>query len=96
MKATDTVLNLGTMLFFVVFHAVKFTMAAIATLTVCFIILIHDLVDKEKPVPKKVEEKLKKQADKKGLKGEAKDAYVYGTLDKIEKGKSKPEKKGKR
>ena len=31
-------------------------------------------------MPKKMEEKLKRQARKKGLKGEAFDAYVYGTM----------------
>ena len=31
-------------------------------------------------MPKKLEEKLKKEARKKGLTGERKDAYVYGTL----------------
>lgn len=35
-------------------------------------------------MPKKVEEKLKRQARKKGLKGERYDAYVYGTLQRIE------------
>lgn len=34
-------------------------------------------------MPKKEEEKLKRQASKKGLKGERKDAYVYGTLRKM-------------
>ena len=33
-------------------------------------------------MPKKLEKQLKKQADKKGLKGKRKDAYVYGTLRK--------------
>lgn len=36
-------------------------------------------------MPKKYEMMLKKQAAKKGLKGEARDAYVYGTLDVIKK-----------
>lgn len=34
-------------------------------------------------MPKKMEEKLKREAKKKGLKGERRDAYVYGTLRKI-------------
>lgn len=33
-------------------------------------------------MPKKVEEKLKKQAKKKGLKGKEANAYVYGTMKK--------------
>ena len=33
-------------------------------------------------MPKKLEEKLKKQAKKLGLKGQRSDAYVYGTLRK--------------
>lgn len=33
-------------------------------------------------MPKKLEQQLKKQAASKGLKGERKDAYVYGTLRK--------------
>lgn len=36
-------------------------------------------------MPKKEEEKIKKSARKKGLKGESFNAYVYGTMDKIEK-----------
>lgn len=36
-------------------------------------------------MPKEVHEKLKKQAEKKGLTGERKKAYIYSTLDKIEK-----------
>lgn len=36
-------------------------------------------------MPKKEEDKLKNQARKKGLKGDAFDAYVYGTMNKIEK-----------
>jgi len=31
-------------------------------------------------MPKALERRLKKQAKKKGLKGERKDAYVYGTM----------------
>jgi len=33
-------------------------------------------------LPKKLHEKLKKQARKKGLKGKRKAAYIYGTLRK--------------
>ena len=33
-------------------------------------------------MPKKLEEKLKKQAKKKGFSGERADAYVYGTMRK--------------
>ena len=33
-------------------------------------------------MPKKLEEKLKRQASKKGFKGERADRYVYGTLRK--------------
>lgn len=40
-------------------------------------------------MPKKVEERLKKQATKKGLKGNARDAYVWGTMRRIEKGAKK-------
>lgn len=44
-------------------------------------------------MPKAIEDELKKQADKKKLTGDRKNAYVYGTLAKIEKfknaGKSK-------
>ena len=36
-------------------------------------------------MPKKLEEKLKRQAKKKGFDKERTNAYVYGTLDKIEK-----------
>ena len=38
-------------------------------------------------MPKKLHDKLKREAEKKGLKGERKAAYVYGTLAKIKKGK---------
>lgn len=38
-------------------------------------------------MPKKMHDALEKQAKKKGLKGEAKDRYVYGTMAKREKGK---------
>jgi hypothetical protein len=33
-------------------------------------------------MPKKLERELKKQADKRGMKGEDKDAFVYGTMRK--------------
>lgn len=33
-------------------------------------------------MPKKVEEKLKRQAEKKGLKGKRKNAYIYSTMNK--------------
>lgn len=36
-------------------------------------------------MPKKIHDKLKKTAKKKGLKGKKADAYIYGTLNKIEK-----------
>jgi hypothetical protein len=34
-------------------------------------------------MPKKVENKLKRQAKKKGLKGKRANAYVYGTMQKL-------------
>lgn len=46
-------------------------------------------------MPKKVEAKLKREATKKGLKGEKKNAYVYGTLNKIDKTKKKTTRKKK-
>lgn len=36
-------------------------------------------------MPKNIENALKKLAKKKGLTGKRKDAYVYGTMNKIEK-----------
>jgi len=36
-------------------------------------------------MPKKVHRKLSSAAKKKGLKGERKKAYVYGTLNKLDK-----------
>lgn len=36
-------------------------------------------------MPEKMKQSLMKQAKKKGLKGERKDRYVYGTLAKMEK-----------
>jgi len=38
-------------------------------------------------MPKVLEEKLKREAKKKGLKGKRADAYIYGTLAKVKKGK---------
>ncbi len=40
-------------------------------------------------MPKKLHDKLEREARKKGLKGKRKDAYVYGTMAKIEKRKKK-------
>lgn len=42
-------------------------------------------------MPKKMEEKLKKEAKKKGLKGDKAKAYVYGTM---QKAGWKPKRKG--
>lgn len=36
-------------------------------------------------MPKKLHNKLKREAEKKGLKGERKDAYIYGTMNKAKK-----------
>ena len=36
-------------------------------------------------MPKKVHDALKRQADKKGLTGERRNKYIYGTLAKIKK-----------
>ena len=36
-------------------------------------------------MPKALHDKLSKLATKKGLKGKRKDAYIYGTMSKIEK-----------
>ena len=44
-------------------------------------------------MPKKLHRKLEKTANRKGLTGEDKNAYIYGTMTKIEKGKK--HKKGK-
>ena len=38
-------------------------------------------------MPKKLHDALEKSARRKGLKGKRKDAYVYGTMSKIEKRK---------
>lgn len=40
-------------------------------------------------MPKILEQKLKKEAAKKGLSGKRADAYTYGTMNKIEKNKKK-------
>jgi hypothetical protein len=40
-------------------------------------------------MPKKLHIKLEKQAKKMGLTGERKDAYVYGTMRKVEEPKKK-------
>lgn len=37
-------------------------------------------------MPKEVHNRLVREANKKGLTGERKNAYVYGTLNRIEKG----------
>ena len=44
-------------------------------------------------MPKKLHEKLEKEAEKKGLKGKKKDAYIYGTLRKIEEKEKKKKNK---
>ena len=41
-------------------------------------------------MPKKIEKSLMRRAAEMGLKGERKDAYVYGTMAKMEKEKDKP------
>lgn len=40
-------------------------------------------------MPKALHDKLAREARRKGLKGERRDAYVYGTLARIEKGAKK-------
>lgn len=40
-------------------------------------------------MPKKLHRKLEQEAKKKGLKGDRKNAYIYGTMNKIEKVKKK-------
>ena len=47
-------------------------------------------------MPKKAHEKLTNQADKLGLKGERRDAYIYGTLNKIEGAGGKKKKRKKK
>lgn len=44
-------------------------------------------------MPEWLHKELVKLANKKGLKGKEKDAYVYGTLDKYEKASEKTHKK---
>ena len=46
-------------------------------------------------MPKKIHDILKKAARKKGLKGDKADAYVYGTMSKIEKSKRRKRKSRK-
>jgi len=45
-------------------------------------------------MPKKMERNLKRQAKKKGLKGEQRDAYVYGTMQR--ETNWKPKKRGRK
>ena len=45
-------------------------------------------------MPKKLHKALSKSANKKGLTGKQKDAYIYGSMKKIEKKKSR--KRGKK
>lgn len=45
-------------------------------------------------MPKELHRKLALQARKQGLKGERRDAYVYGTMAKIEKAKGHKRGKG--
>lgn len=40
-------------------------------------------------MPRKLHAKLTKQAQRQGLTGERKDAYVYGTMKKVEKAKKR-------
>lgn len=40
-------------------------------------------------MPKALHRALSRQATKKGLKGEARDRYIYGTMSKVEKAKKK-------
>ena len=47
-------------------------------------------------MPKALHDKLAREANAKGLTGNRKNAYIYGTLDKIEKGKPKKKKKKKK
>jgi hypothetical protein len=37
-------------------------------------------------MPKELHDRLKRQADRKGLKGDKRKAYIYGTMHRIEKG----------
>lgn len=45
-------------------------------------------------MPKRLEQLLRREAEKKHLRGERKNAYVYGTIRKVEKAKA--QKKGKK
>lgn len=45
-------------------------------------------------MPKELHRKLAQQARKQGLKGERKNAYVYGTMSKIEKARARKHGKG--
>lgn len=45
-------------------------------------------------MPKKMEQSLMRRAAEMGLKGERKDAYVYGTMAKMEKEKGQKKPKG--
>lgn len=47
-------------------------------------------------MPKQAHEALKKEARKKGLTGKARDRYIYGTLNKIERSQKKKRKTKKR
>lgn len=40
-------------------------------------------------MPKALHDRLAREAKKKGLKGDRKNAFIYGTLSKIESGKGK-------
>jgi len=40
-------------------------------------------------MPKEIEDKLKRQAKQRGLRGDSYNAYVYGTLQRIMKAKKK-------
>lgn len=44
-------------------------------------------------MPKQLHDKLEREAKEKGLSGERKDAYVYGTLNKVDEYKTKKEHK---
>jgi len=44
-------------------------------------------------MPEKMKQSLMRRAAEMGLKGERKDAYVYGTMSKMEKEKEKPKPK---
>ncbi len=47
-------------------------------------------------MPKKLHERLEREADKKGLRGERRNAYIYGTLAKVEKKEHSSRKKSKK